>query len=89
MKALGRIYVDVVLCHSADGNKRPITVKWTDGSMYNIDAVGDVKQTVSPSGGCGLRYPVVIGGKQTYLFEDLYESKWFVEPKAKKRRHAD
>ena len=78
-----KVYVDVVLCHKADGNKRPISVKLADGRMYNIDFVKDVRQCVSLSGGCGLRYSVMIGGRETFLFEDLYESKWFVEPKAK------
>lgn len=81
MSSQARVYVDVILCHEADGTKRPITVKWKDGSMYNIDCVREVRQSVSLSGSCGLRYSVVIGGRETFLFEDLYESKWFVEPK--------
>ncbi|MBQ5995872.1 MAG: hypothetical protein IJL63_08460 [Clostridia bacterium] len=81
MNSQNRVYVDVVLCHEADGNKRPITVKWKDGIMYNIDSVKEVRPCVSLSGSCGLKYCVVIGGKETCIFEDLYESKWFVEPK--------
>lgn len=57
---------------------RPQTVRWEDGTVYEIDRVLDIRQAAALKvGGCGLRYTCRIRGQQTYLFLD--EDRWFVE----------
>lgn len=75
-----KVYVEVVLKQDTDGNKRPLTIKWLDGKMYEIDRLKDVRRAASLKvGGCGMRYTVFIEGKETYLFEE--DDRWFVEAK--------
>lgn len=75
-----KVYVEVVLRQDTDGNKRPLNIKWLDGSIYEIDRLKDVRLAASLKvGGCGIRYTVFIEGRETYLFEE--GNRWFVEAK--------
>ena len=49
-----------------------------DGRKYDIDEVKDKCRAASlKAGGCGLRYTIRIGARDTYLFDE--DGRWFVE----------
>jgi len=75
-----KVYVDVIEERTKDGFLRPISFEWEDGERYEIDRI----VTACPghslkAGGYGIRYTVMVNGKQTYMF--LEENKWFMERK--------
>jgi hypothetical protein len=71
-------FIAVTAEHGPDGRIRPLSIKWTNGRVYDIDKVLDVRQAASlKSGGQGMRYTCRISGKEVYLFCD--EGKWFIE----------
>ncbi len=73
-----KIYVEVQLRVKADGSVRPLSILWEDGIVYTVDKLRRVVPTASLKvGGGGMRYTVVIEGKDRYLFEE--NGKWFVE----------
>ena len=73
-----KVYVEVQLTVSPEGDIRPNTIKFEDGTVYEIDRLRHrCRAHATKVGGTGIRYSVVIRGEETYLFED--EGKWFVE----------
>lgn len=77
---MSKVFVDVVLMQTKDGQKVPLKVVWSDGRSFEIDRVTDVRRAASlKAGGQGMRYKCRIQGKETYLW--LEEDKWFVEGK--------
>ena len=77
-----KVYVDVTARFTNDGRLIPTSVIWTDGHVYDIQRVTDVRRAASlKAGGVGMRYTCVIDGKDMHLF---YEDNnlWFVEGKA-------
>jgi hypothetical protein len=74
-----KVFVEVTAKHDIHGNTRPLTIKWEDGRIFEIDYLVDVRQA-SIVGACpGIRYTCRIRGKHVFLFDD--EGKWFVERK--------
>ncbi len=75
-----KTYVEVTAAFSPDGVVIPLSVKWLDGTVYEIDHVLDIRRaTARKVGGCGMRYTCRIRGQQAYLFLD--NERWFVEAK--------
>lgn len=75
-----KVFVEVVAKHDVHGNIRPLTMKWEDGRLFEVDRLIDVRQSASlKGGGVGIRYTCMIMGKQVHLFDD--QGKWFVERK--------
>ena len=75
-----KVYVEVQVKVTAEGKVRPMTIKFEDGELYEIDRLIDCRRAhATKVGGTGIRYTVRIRNKQTYLFED--EGRWFVEAK--------
>lgn len=73
-----KVYVSVVAEIDEEGNKRPMSVRWEDGRVYEIDKVKEVKRAFAVKvGGTAVRYTIQVGSKVTFLFED--DGKWFVE----------
>ena len=73
-------YVEVLVKHLPDGIKIPVSIKWIDGQVFEIEKVLEIKPCASLKvGGFGDRYLVKINGKTTYLFLEF--DKWFVERK--------
>lgn len=70
------VYVDVEVMSDKEGNIRPLTIIWRDGSRYNIDKVYRAVQSILPQGGEALCYECRIKGHR----KDLYFSNgsWFV-----------
>ena len=84
-----KVYVSVDVAFDEDGNMRPAFLTWEDGTKYEIDKVIDCCRAASlKAGGCGDRYTIRVGGKETFLFFEhnpsQYSScvgRWFVERK--------
>lgn len=81
-----REYVIVIASFSTDGRLRPLSLIWKDGHEYAIDRVTAVKNlAASKAGGCGMRYTIMVGSNERYLFlEPPVNSRdmiprWFVE----------
>ncbi len=76
-----KVYVDVSLYISRDGDVRPRKIQYEDGSIYSIDALKQVhKNTASVNvGGLGTCYTVIIRGQETHLYDE--HGRWFVEAK--------
>ncbi len=75
-----KVYVEVTAAFSPEGEVVPLSVRWQDGTVFDVDRVLDVRPSAAlKAGGCGIRYTCRIRGQQTYLFLD--EDRWFVEAK--------
>lgn len=75
-----KVYVEVIAKFDREGNIEPITVKWEDNTIYQIDRVLDVRRGASlKAGGSGMRYVVRIGNNRTVLYHE--DPAWFVERK--------
>jgi hypothetical protein len=75
-----KVFVEVIVKHDIHGNILPLSVKWEDGRVFEVDRLLDVRQAASlKAGGVGMRYTCRICNKQVYLFND--EGKWFMERK--------
>ena len=79
-----RIYVDMLAGFSADGTLRPVSFKWEDGRVFEIDRVLDVRRAASDAGSMGVRYTVkILGQVRRLFFEDTFSdtgrSRWFIE----------
>ena len=75
---MSKIFVEITARHDVNGNTRPLTLKWSDGRVFEIDRVLDVRKAASfKGGGLGIRYTCRIRNKEVYLFDQ--EGKWFIE----------
>lgn len=71
-------YVDVLVEWTSIGGKLPRVIKWEDGRKFPVDRILDIRPAASlKAGGCGMRYTILVHGKQSYIY--LEEDKWFVE----------
>lgn len=71
-------FVKVNLTVDEEGNVRPNSIVFQKDHIFEIDRLKDVRRAAATKvGGTGIRYTVVIKGKETYLFED--GGRWFVE----------
>ena len=78
-----KVYVEVKARHLIDGTCRPESIKFENDEVYEIDRVKQCCRAASTKvGGTGLRYTVMICGKETYLFDEE-NGKWFVEGKGR------
>lgn len=64
-----KVYVEVIARFDTDGNITPLSVKWENGTVYEIDKVIDKRRAASlKAGGIGMRYTCRILNQQSYLF---------------------
>ncbi len=64
--------------HHNDGRITPISIVWSDGRVFEIDKVLDVRRAASIKvGGVGIGYRCKIRGKEVDVFDE--EGKWFME----------
>lgn len=81
MEERRKVYVEVSARHLIDGSCRPEKIKFENDEVYEIDRVKQRCRAASTKvGGTGIRYTVMICGKETYLFDEE-NGKWFVEGK--------
>ena len=77
-------YVNVNADHSSDGTCRPNSITFDNGDKFEIDRVKYICRAASTKvGGTGIRYTIMVCGKETYLFDEE-NGKWFVEAKSRR-----
>lgn len=75
-----KAYVSVNVDIDEEGCIYPRFIRWQDGLIFQIDQVLYKCRAASKKvGGGGIRYTVMIRGKESYLFHE--DDKWFVEAK--------
>lgn len=68
---MGKVFVELTAEHHLDGKIKPLAIKWSDGRVFEIDHILDVRQAASLKGaGQGMRYTCKIRGKEIFLFCD-------------------
>lgn len=83
-KGYQKQYVDVQCLSTADGKLIPLIVYFDSDHKFGVDKVLEMRRAASLKvGGCGIRYKVKILNKETYIFFDDGEFKWFIEKKVK------
>lgn len=77
-----KAYVSVNVDADEEGTLHPRFIRWKNGLIFNIDQVLYKCRAASRKvGGGGIRYTVMIKGRESFLFHE--GDKWFVEAKAK------
>lgn len=75
-----KAYVAVNLDVDEEGTVFPRLIRWRNGRVFPIDRIKYKCRAASQKvGGGGIRYTVMIRGRESYLFHE--GSKWFVEAK--------
>lgn len=75
-----KVYVEVTVTFDTEGKITPVSFKWEDGRVFEIDHVTDVRQAASmKAGGTGIRYTCMLLGREVRLFHE--ENRWFMERK--------
>ena len=75
-----KAYVSVNLDVDEEGAIQPRLIRWKDGLIFQIDQIlYKCRATSKKVGGGGIRYTVMIKGKESFLFHE--GDKWFVEAK--------
>ena len=75
-----KLYVDVIVLNTKEGQVKPLMIVWQNGVKYAIDKISQVTKAASTiAGGTGIRYTCSIQCQQRYLF--LEEDRWFIEKK--------
>ena len=73
-----KAYVNVIVEHQLDGQKTPLQIIFEDGRKFNIDRVVERRRAAATKGGgTGIRYKIIIGRQERYIYED--DGLWFVE----------
>lgn len=76
-----KVFVEVTVKVSPEGEVRPLTITFEDGIVYEINRLKSrCRAHATKVGGTGIRYTIVVNNHETYLFED--DGRWFVEAKA-------
>jgi len=73
-------YVRVAIEVDEEGTPHPLFIRWKNGAIYQIDQIlYKCRASSKRVSGGGIRYTVMIRGKESFLFQE--GSKWFVEAK--------
>lgn len=73
-----KVYVDVVAEFTKDGRIVPKSFTWSDGHVYEVQKITDLRRAASlRAGGVGMRYTCIVDGRESHLFYE--ENKWFLE----------
>lgn len=79
-----KAYVSVNVDVDEEGCVHPRYIRWENGLIFRIDQILYKCRAASKKvGGGGIRYTVLIRGRESYLFQE--GSKWFVEAKERVR----
>lgn len=74
-------YVSILGQINVDGTIQPLCILFEDSRKYDIDEAKDKCRAASlRAGGCGIRYTIRIGARDTYPFDE--DERWFVEMRA-------
>ncbi len=73
-------YVAVNLDVDKNGTVSPRFIRWPNGQIFQIEKLKyKCRATSAKVSGGGIRYTVIIRGRETFLFSE--GNKWFVEAK--------
>lgn len=79
-----KAYVSVNVDVDEEGCVHPRYIRWENGLIFQIEQILYKCRAASKKvGGGGIRYTVLIRGRESYLFQE--GSKWFVEAKERVR----
>ena len=79
-----KAYVSVNVDVDEEGCVHPRYIRWENGLIFQIDQrLYKCRAASKKVGGGGIRYTVLIRGRESYLFQE--GSKWFVEAKERVR----
>lgn len=71
-------YIKIFAIFTQDGKVIPKSFLFSDGNVYKIDRITDIRRKASlKTGGSGIRYTVMIGGNERYIFRD--GDIWYME----------
>ena len=71
-------YVSIFAQIHSDGSIQPLGILLEDGRKFDIDEIKEKRRAASlKAGGCGIRYTIRVGARDTYLFDE--DGRWFVE----------
>ena len=77
-----KAYVSVNLDVDKEGVYHPRFIRWDNGLIFQIDQIlYKCRASSKKVGGGGIRYTVMIKGRESFLFHEGV--KWFVEAKVK------
>jgi len=80
-----KVYVKAQ-CHMDEaGNVRPLQIMWADGRVWDVDRVLHTCRSPDSSYD-GIRYTVLIGGLEKYLY--LTQRGWYVLVPTQEETHA-
>jgi hypothetical protein len=82
-----KVYVDVIVAFTNNGEMLPLSLTWEDGREFTIDQVLDIRPAAAmKAGGQGDRYTIRVQGRDRYLFFERdtgfggnHIGRWFVE----------
>ena len=71
-------FVEVLVNHGIDGSVEPKRITMACGKVFEIDMVQDPYYKTPPEKRVDVprRYPIMVRGKKTYLYED--HGRWWV-----------
>lgn len=74
-----KVYVDVIAEFTKEGVLRPKSFTWSDGTVYEIQKIKDIRRAASlKAGGVGIRYTCIVRGKESHLYYEE-NNMWFME----------
>lgn len=75
-----KVEIEVIGRFNKQGVFYPMSIIWFDGKVYAVDKfIQAERRAATKVGGTGMRYRVVIEGRDRYLFRE--DDRWFVEAK--------
>ena len=78
MQEIKKEYVSILAQIHRDGTIQPFGILMKDGRKYDIDEIMEKCRAASlRAGGCGIRYTIRMGARDTYLFDE--DGRWFIE----------
>lgn len=76
-----KVYVDVKALFTKGGKLLPFSVRWTDGTEFEIQRITEIRRAASlKAGGVAIRYTCIISGWESHLYYDEH-NRWYVERK--------
>ena len=81
MVSYEKVYVAVYLKINNDGIMKPVAIEWTDGTLFEIFKILDVRNAPPEHTGGVLtrKYRVIVKGREKILYLDKQTNRWFVE----------
>ena len=77
MQEVKKEYVSILAQINRDGSIQPLGILLEDGRKFDIDEIKSKCRAANlKAGGCGIRYNIRIGARDTYLFDEDGNGLW-------------